>query len=71
MAYYDATEEFTSTGNTAVTVNLNGGAASINILVGSTYQVIQTFTENDSVIVEGRGVKFQVEVSGGAEYEVN
>lgn len=71
MAYYNVTKEFISSGETAVTINLNGGTAAINILVGATYQPMETYTENASVTVDGRGVKFQVEVSGGAEYEVN
>ena len=71
MAYYTETKQFISTGETAVTINLNGGTASISILVGTTYQEIESYDTNASVLVEGRGVKFRVNVSGGAEYEVN
>lgn len=71
MAYYTATEQFISSGETAVTVILNGGTASIDVLVNDTYQPINTITEDTSLVVEGRGVKFQVTVTGGAVYEVN
>ncbi len=71
MAYYTETKTFTSTGATAVTVVLNGGSASIDVLVNDTFEPIETITESKSLIVEGRGLKFQVSVAGGAVYEVN
>lgn len=71
MAYYTETKQFISSGETAVTVILNGGTASIDVLVNGTYQPINTITEDASLIIEGRELKFQVTVAGGAVYEVN
>ena len=71
MAYYTETKQFISTGETAVTFIPGAGTISISILVGDTYQEIEAYTENTSTIVCGRGVRFQVNVAGGSEYEVN
>ncbi len=71
MAYYTEIKQFISTGETAVTVIPNTGTISIGILVGDTYQEIEAYTVNASTIVCGRGVKFQVNVTGDAVYEVN
>ena len=71
MAYYTETKQFISTGETAVTAIPNTGTISISILVGDTYQEIEAYTVNTSTIVCGRDVKFQVNVTGDAVYEVN
>ena len=71
MSYNTETKQFISTGETAVTVIPNTGTISISILVGDTYQEIEAYTVNTSTIVCGRGVKFQVNVTGDAVYEVN
>lgn len=71
MSYHTTTEQFISTGGTAVTLIPNTGTISISILVGTNYQEVQSYTENASTVICGRGVKFQVNVTGDAEYEVN
>lgn len=71
MSYHNATAQFTSTGASVVTIIPNTGTAKIQIKVGSDYKDIAEYAENSSVTVEGRGLEYQVVVTGDAEYEVN